>query len=302
MVNHEAVMANILAAMDQEAPPVKAITAMIYGPSGAGKTVLAAVIGATLNPPGKFTLFVDTSRGYVSLGNHEKLRGTFKTVPYTGLDELETLAIMLEKRHHTMANVGTVVFDEISKMVRNDTDMTAARNHRDGTPEWPDYHESLARTRRVLARIMTRDDINFIMLAHEREKKNKAGTVVMTYPDFIPSVVKELKEDIHLVARMTAAAKAAEFGKEPEYLRIIQAMPSVSIDAKSRLPKMTTQMSSQEFVDAISIWLAAGGNLVPELDTAGDPSPIPEDFRGVNADEPESLGIDDAAPAWSANE
>lgn len=299
---HEMRTAQILEAMKTPRPKVESFVGMIYGPSGGGKTVLAAAIGKALNKPDEKTLIVDTSRGYVSLGNHGTLRDSVVTLAYQDLDWLETLSILLERKHPEFANIRTVVFDEISKMVRMDTNLhVAARG--DDVPEWPDYNRSLNRIRVPLYRVMKRSDLNIIMLAHERDKKNKLGAVVQTHPDFIPSVVKEVKEDIHVVARMTAVA-VPQPGGDPIYQRLIQALPTGSIDAKSRMPVRQLQMTPEEFVADIKAWIDSGGELVEQgRDIPADvdilSAEVPQEFRAAFSDE--EVAPNDAGPVWSAS-
>lgn len=301
-LQHTANMASILAAMDSPPPPVESFTGMIYGPSGSGKSVTAAFLGKALNGPDEKTLFIDTSRGYVSFGNHPKLDGTFTPIAYQGLEHLETLAIMLERSHPGVKQYRTVVFDEISKMVRTDTNIAVADSGRD-IPEWPDYNKSLSRLRKVIYRLLKRPDLNLVMLAHERDKKNKSGDVVLTFPDFIPSVVKELKEDIHVVARQTAAA-IANPGGSPSYRRIIQCLPTASIDAKCRMTPPDLQISPEAFIMHVKAWLDAGGKVedtpAPKEDVDLAKLEIPQGLQ-ANLDDESIVELDDTAPAWVAS-
>lgn len=312
--DHEQRARDIMAAMVDPNELVARFKGLFYGPSGVGKTVLAAAVAHVITPPDKKIIYVDTSEGWLVLrNNHPKLFEKISNVlPFQSLEHLQTLSLMIKGRAPGFEDVKTIILDEATKMAS--IDLLRVQNERNPEaeiPEWKDYNTALQRLRRSLDALYSTPDLNVILIGHEKDKKNDKGVVIRTYPSFNPEAAKEVKESLHLVAFCTADNKVnpANPTGPPLYERMAQVMPTGKIDAKTRIDKFSSvKVSHDEILGNTLDWLQRGGISVtpaPGLATEEKETVLPnvtslQEMEEV-ADRLNLSGLDeiDTAPAWS---
>lgn len=276
---------------------------MFYGPSGAGKTVLAMAVMAALLPEDKKVIYVDTSEGYLVLkNNHPKLFEKIKFVlPFQSLEHLQTLALAIKGGHPDFADIGGIVFDEHTKMAKLDLLRTQeARDANALVPEWPDYNVALQRMVRTLDFLFSVPFLHVILVGHEKDKKNRKGEIIKTYPSYNPEIAKDVKESLHLVGFCTAKIeRSMKNPSQMEYKRVCQVMPTTLIDAKTRVDKFSSyEVSQEEVVIRVEDWISRGG-----IQIESDGAPIDDDKQlpeVSSINEMEESGIElDSEPVWA---
>lgn len=235
---------------------------MLYGNSGAGKTVLGITIAQKITRQDKDIIYVDFKEGWVSLLNHDpKLRSRVRRIVYKGFSQLEAIVDAIEIKHGSFANVGAIVLDEHTSMFQDDMELltrTRAKSDKEkdpDTPTWPDMNTSGIRTRRNLNKLLSLK-VHVILLCHERDDKDKKG-VVVTGPAYLPKLSPRIREPLHFAGR--CVADIAEGGQGGRYRRSVQCHPSRTIVAKSRIGGLEVFESHGKLVEKIAGWLNRGG-------------------------------------------
>ena len=218
----------------------------------------------------------------MSLQNHPDIIDRVQTIPFTDFEDLRAIAQMIGAGKGVFGNVGGVVLDEASSMVQLDVDRNWEADSKpkgEPTPVWPDYFKTLASFRQIIAEFSDSHALHVISLAHESDKKNRKGDVIMTFPSFPPSVAKKVKEPMHLVGHMTAKTSIDATTGGPKYEREIQVHPTLKIDAKTRIQSDYVKFNAEWFPDFIAAWLDRGAVVenttdqkyqdIPEPVTAG---------------------------------
>lgn len=276
---------------------------LFYGPSGAGKTVLAAGLANQILPEGKKIVYIDTSEGYTVLrNNHPKLFENVKFVlPFKTLEHLETLAMAIKGGHPEFSDIGCIILDEHTKMSK--LDLIATQQKRDPQaliPEWADYNVALQRMVRILNTLYSVADLHVIMIGHEKDKRNNKGSVVKTYPSYNPEIAKDIKESLHLVGFCSAdMERDMNNPSQTKYVRKCQVQPTNLIDAKTRVDKFTGyEVSYGEVVERVVDWLNRGS---PSTVEENPPAAPAEDLPDVSDyEEMEDIDLEDIAPAWES--
>lgn len=252
--------------MDKLDPYFKAV---LYGPSGVGKTVEAMELAQIVTPSDKEILYVDAVEGWVSLRNHPQLMRRTRRMVYKGLSQLDTIVQAINEGAGSFANIGTVVFDEFSTMQKKDlhTVMQAHAGSKDDPDlaTFPDFNANTYRMQKAAFRLLDLEKQNLIFIAHQRQDKDTITQVSVTGPAFSPKVAETVKETMHLVARMTADIKHGKSGVA-SYEWAMQVHPSKMVVAKSRIGGLDVIVSPKELNARVADWLAH-----PEIDETREP-------------------------------
>lgn len=229
---------------------------MIYGESGVGKTVAAVQLANAICPVGKRILYIDAVEGWVSLLNHPELKSRVDRMTYQGLSQLDVLGTALKGDFKD--TYGVIIIDELSTISTRDLDTVLKANAKKDPSKdpdvssWPDMNATTQRMRRAVMELL-KSEIHQIYLSHERndedEKKRKT-----TRPDFMPKISKTIREQLHLVARMTASEKKDADGNIA-YQRAIQTHPTTTIVAKSRIGGLGVHCSVGKLIQVVEQWL-----------------------------------------------
>lgn len=280
---------------------------MFYGGSGVGKTVLSVGLLKRIAPPGKRILTIHTAEGFESLKKHGDLVKDVIQVPFTTVSDLSVIAEAIYHNQPPFDNIGGVVFDELSTMVRIHID----RHHQarlaktpelaakdDGTPAWPDYHKTLVDIRRMLEHFYEIPGLHVVILAHVGRVKNRQGEIVRYIPSFPERIADTVKENVNLVGYVTAKDKKK--GVETYYEREVQVMPTAMYDAKNQISGLdAVRLPVGEVVSTIANWTEAGGKLITATAVVSEPQALPEDTEDEehrdDADEIETVDIPEAS-------
>lgn len=233
------------------------LKAMLYGPSGGGKTVLAVDIAQTITPPDKIILYLDSMEHWVSLQNHPELKKRVRRLKYQGLSQIEEIQSAIKDGFDFFADVGTIVLDELDSMQTEDLDLVAmSSQEKDHGPDdvtWPDFNKNTTRVRRKI-RALLKEDVNVICVAHDGEGKDRRGIVVQR-PDFTPKLAKVILEFVHLCGYMTADVIKTSDNKN-EYKRTVQVHPTGNLITKSRIGGLPYLVDPEQLKTAILEWMA----------------------------------------------
>jgi len=263
MVSRAEIMASLEASLqdlDRIAPNAKL---MFFGKSGAGKTVLAMRVAQQVTAPDKEILYVDFKEGWVSLLNHDpSLRRRVRRMVYKGFSQLEILVDALCTKEGSFANIGALILDEHSSMAQDDMELLTRNRAKSDkekdpdTPTWPDMNTSGLRARRNLNQLLTLD-MHVILVAHERDDKDKTGVLVVG-PSYLPKTTPKILEPLHFVGRCSAIIK--EGGSSGgTYERTVQCHPSRQVTCKSRVGGLRVFESHESIISKVDNWLQTGG-------------------------------------------
>lgn len=254
------------ASMDDMSGMSMRMKALLYGVSGVGKTVEAMELAQKCTPPDKRILYIDTGEGWVSLLNHPQLMRRTKRMVYTGLSQIEVLVNAIKAGLPDFNDFGTVVFDEFSTSAKQFLHVVLDATGVDNLTEAPEFKQwgILSRNieKTVWKLLELKESHNYIFIAHERMKKDKQTKIEMVAPSFMESIEATVKENVHIVARMTAEVSNREGA--PQYVRKMQVHPTKLVVAKSRVGKLDILVSPEKFNTRIDEWLKTGGVLVDE--------------------------------------
>lgn len=270
---------------------------LLYGVSGVGKTVEAQELAQMTTPPEKRILYVDTGEGWVSLKNHPQLMRRTQRMTYKNLAQIEFLVEMIKAGVTDFDDYGTIIFDEFSTSAKQFLHLVLDANEVKQMTEAPEFKHwgILSRNiERTLWKLLElKETHNLIFIAHERVAKNKQG-IEQQAPSFMDSISGSVKENMHVVGRMTAEVTNREGA--PQYVRKLQVHPTKLVVAKSRIGGLDIQVSPDTFNKRVKLWLDQGGSLVDEAkpveledEKVVDKSLVDQDvsFTGFNVDESE---------------
>lgn len=240
------------------------VTGLIYGDNGAGKTVLAIELAQRIRKMyGGEILFIDAVNAWRSLKNHTDLQEGVKRVPYEGKSQLELITQALTHRPAGFENYRVVILDELSSMTDRDGDIVlATRAAADSGKDpdvltQPDMGATTERMRRAIIGLLRVPEISIICVAHQRDDEDKNVGYRVTRPRFMPKFSGTLREGLDFVVHMTA--KPVGRGDQTTYERKIQAHPTTTVVAKSRVGGLPVFTSPENFVNGVEKWL--GGSV-----------------------------------------
>lgn len=233
---------------------------LLYGKSGVGKTVEAVELAQRITPPDKKILFVDTGEGWVSLENHPQLKKRTDRMLYQGLSQFANLVQAIQEGLEGFDNYGTVVFDEFStsakKFLHVVLDATQV-NMLTGAPEYKHWGIMSRNVEATVWKLLElKETHNLIFIAHEKAKKDERTQITNTGPSFMESVEATVKENVHVVSRMTADVENRT--GIPKYKRELQVHPSKMITAKSRVGGLEILVPPSKFNDRVVDWMNHG--------------------------------------------
>lgn len=283
----------------------------LYGPSGGGKSTIAAMMMRNLVDirTGDRILNVDTSEGYVSWGNHPGLADGIITIPFTSIDDLRSIARGIKHKIAPWDKIKGVILDEGSKMAQIDA-IKVNRNRQQGAygekmqasanviSEGPDYMIALERWREMLFELFDNRDIHVIVTAHESDKKDRQGNIIGVFPQFSPKVNAATKEYLHLVAHLVGTVSTDLATNSPVYRRVAQVHPTMMVEAKCRLNITDISVNADSLPNLVHDWLKAGGDVQEAPDERGEEvvgvgETVTSGIDGILNDPGESAIVDD---------
>lgn len=243
---------------------VSRIKGVIYGASGVGKSVLAAVLAKKLT--NKDIIFVDRTDGFLSLRNHDNwnLTDRIKVVTYESIEQLSVLAAMVQYKQGNYDNVGAIIFDDADLMLDSQLNLVWDKRVQEGSsslpddkPERPDYLKAQKQFMQVINDVYDNTPgVHLLMTAQETERKNDQGTTLGYRPGFSPATGLEIKALQQLVVRLTA--KQDKSADEVTYTRTVQVHPTSRIDAKTRVGFTQVDVPYMEFISTVTDWSLNG--------------------------------------------
>lgn len=233
---------------------------MMYGRSGSGKSYLATRLLDKIVEPGKAILHIDTSKSYYRL-NHAEMNLSHKFVPleFTTLEDIEMVFDAIANKVAPFDSIGGLIIDELSQIASEDLDRVyeSRRVHNTSladTPDWGDYRPALTRIRTKIMNKVQRLGLHSVIIAHERETGEKAGTG-MIVADFAPATLVKVSAPLDYIARLTSDDESAPGAQEAVLTWNIQVRGTKRIDAKNGLGINLMKFQSKYFPDAVQKWL-----------------------------------------------
>lgn len=239
---------------------------LLYGQSGVGKTVEAFTLAHMCLGPGQRILYIDTGEGWVSLQNHPELKKNVTRMTYKGISQIEVMVNAIKADVEGWNDYGVVIFDEFSTSAKQFLHIVLDRNNVDMLTQSPEFKHwgilsrNIEKTYWKLMEL--KETHNLILIAHERTKEQKATKLEFIAPSFMDSIESTVKENVHVVARMTA--EVTNTSGSPTYSRKMQVHPTRLVVAKSRVGGLDIQVTPSRFNERIADWLANGGKLENE--------------------------------------
>jgi len=234
----------------------------LYGEPGVGKTVLGIGIAQLITPPDKRILLIDTSDGYVSLRNHPSLINRVDAYMFSTVEKLNLLAMAIKGKRGSFANVGTIVFDEMSSVVRSNLLAVASTRERiqrdagsmqleEGALDRRDYGISQNAIYRMFEGYRNLD-ANLIVTAHSKVEDGTSRTKM----GMSPGVLADLSKNFQIIGHMTSTIKINKETKKEFYDRKVQVHPTTLVVAKTRIGGFDNAIiTPNELLKGIQIWL-----------------------------------------------
>lgn len=277
----------------------KNLMAMLYGGPGEGKTTTAMALAQAIRGEGDI-LLLDAAEGFVSLEAMPWLAEHTEIAPNVTSKELAAVTEALTKRSKGFEKFTVCVLDELSswsqEVLENVVRERAGVGIGEELPEieGKDYGPMTQIISALLRRLQKVDNLHVIVVAHDRQKEDKRRGMTIS-PQFPPLLLKEVQKLMHITG-----CQVARIDARGEYTYQIQARPTVSISAKSRIPNTPVLQNPAEFVEFVSNWVngetMANDVNLPEVDEeipegalpVDGPALIPED--DLPEDEPVFIG------------
>lgn len=242
------------------------LNALIYGNNGVGKTIFSIGLINQITPPDKKKIvLIDTSENWISLKNHPRIADRVIVLPFTNVHDVRVVAKAIKQGVGVYAEVGGIVLDQGSSIYQKTLDedflerIGGAPTRDDPTPEWSDYNRALFKYRTMVDDITAVRGLHVITTAHISEDKDKKGTVIRRFPNFSPSALNRVKEDLHLVGVLSAQERRDPNNFDANiYERTIQVHPTTLYDAKTKIPDLPIRLNTREFIPAVVDWIKSG--------------------------------------------
>ena len=294
MATEEEILQGLLDSMQDLEDATANAKILLYGESGVGKTVAAMQIAQKITPADKRILYLDAVEGWVSCLNHKAEGLTHRTtrMVYLGRSQIDSIVDQVKAGHEKFIPFGTIVLDELSTMSKNDLDrVLAARAAKDrgkdpDVPTQPDFFSNTERMRRTSVALL-KLPVNIILVSHLREDKDQRTGTVFTRPAFMPKFSETLRENVHVVAYMTADERFDEAEHKVEYERYLRVHPKKTIVAKSRVGGLNPQVSVPEFKEGLLEWMNGDREDQDESKVVIEDDPV----ENIPTDDDESVGI-----------
>jgi hypothetical protein len=239
----------------------RSLKALIYGPSGTGKTVQSVALAQAITRPEEQIIYCDSGNGWVSLENHPTLKRRVKRIQIGKITTLEGIGDVTSRKVGAFANVGAIIVDEYSTIVDNDLSfIVRERASKDetkdpDTPTQPDYNTSKNRGVKYANKLFLLDRVHVILVAHERQDKDSRNILKIS-PLFNPKLGARLREAVHLVAYMDMTNRRVEGDStRREQVRTIQVHPSETVVAKTRIGGLEPVVNYKQLETGVKKWL-----------------------------------------------
>lgn len=255
---------------------------LLYGTSGVGKTVEAMELAQRFTPADKKILYVDTGEGWVSLENHPQLKKRTDRMLYQGMSQFKILVDAIQSGAESFNNYGTIVFDEFSTSAQKFLHVVLDTNNVNKLTEAPEFKHwgivsrNVSETMWDLLRL--KESHHIVFVAHEKTKKSQRTQLEHTGPSFMESVESVVKNNVHVVSRMTA--DVSNKTGVPIYKRELQVHPTKMVAAKSRVGGLEILVTPTVFNERVLDWMQNSGNLVDEQEVVelSNEVEVPGDF------------------------
>jgi phage nucleotide-binding protein len=212
-----------IATVSDRPPPLRAC---IFGPPGAGKTVLSA--GAPK------PLLLDVEGGARSLMNHPGLKDT-AVLPIQSYTDVEDVIWEFRQDESLKETHETIIIDtgtELQAMLLSE--ILKEKNKKDSSrnayaAQQLDYKENTEMLRRLV--VALRDlQMHVIIVAHSIEDKDESDGRIYTRPGFTPKLAGTIKGLMDVQGYLTA-----DVTKEGERKQFLQVHPANNVQAKCRV-------------------------------------------------------------------
>lgn len=239
---------------------------MFYGESGVGKTRFIAALSQRLRGDG-LVLWFDTSKGFVSLRGDklERLRRGVKRIEVESYDDIPNAIAAVRAKYRDFADVKVVVIDELNSLADEVLERLLReklglgdKEIPDVVPDWAQYYPQKELIRRAVQALDDLSGVHVILGAHEESRAiqiaGQEKKISRTSAAFSPKLYAQVKQRLHLLARMTARAGRVQSG-EQTYRREFQCQPTMWVDAKTRIDGLGLHVTAKDVADAISAWV-----------------------------------------------
>lgn len=210
----------------------------IYGDPGGGKTVLAC----TAPKP----LLIDVERGALSLKNHPELSGT-KVLPINSFQEIDQVVGLL--KNNKIPDVETVIIDTGSELqMRHLSEHVKVQAAKDSNRSkflalGKDYQENTEVMRRTFSAF--RDlPYHLVIICHTVEQTDGETGMMFKRPALSPKVAGTFLGIMDLIGYLTFDAESGN--------RNLQVMPTVRVQAKTRIGGLPPVMVNPTFNDIVA--------------------------------------------------
>lgn len=276
----------------------KDLMACLYAGPGAGKTTTILGLAQRIRGEGRI-LLLDSAEGYVSMEAFPSLMDGVQIVPNTTSVELPAIADALARKAKGFEDFTVVVLDESSshyqEILEKVTRKRAGVGDDETMPEidGPDYGPANSIFTSIIKSFQRIDGLHVLLVAHDREKDDKRRGITIA-PQFPPLALKELQKLMHVTAYLSARIDAAG-----AYTRTVQAKPTASIQAKTRIPNMPVACSPTEFIDLVANWVLSD-TMAEDVNAPEVNEEVPEGTLPVDgpALEPDDDADQDDAPVF----